>query len=96
MSNIFDSLKLIKIVGQDDLNKLIECFRVCSDIEVEVEKFPDEITAAKHIMTAANDGFNLIYKHREAYKKYTELDVDSMLQGFHGIELAFEAVIDRQ
>lgn len=49
-----------------------------------------------HVIMAMNEGFNLLYKHREAYKTLAGMDVDATLTGFHHIELSFEALSDQE
>ena len=96
MSNLLNSLKLIKIVGIDDHEKLQKCFNVSVDPMSEIEKFTDTEQGINHVIMAMNEGFNLLYKHREAYKTLAGMDVDAALTGFHQLELQFEAAIDQE
>ena len=96
MSNLLSSLKLIKIVGIDDHEKLQKCFNVSVDPMSEIEKFTDTEQGINHVIMAMNEGFNLLHKHREAYKKFSGMDVDAALTGFHQLELAFEAAVDQE
>ena len=97
MSNsIVKSINLIKSVGAVDHKALHECFNVVCNIETEINNFTDTEQGLNHIMLAANNGFNLLLKHKESYKKYTGMDVDLMLRGFHEIEIRFESLIDQE
>lgn len=94
-NNLFNSLKVIKIVGSDDHYKILECFKVVTEPVDAIESFSDTEAGLNHVMMSANTGFNLLLKHQETYKKFTNLDVDKMLQGFHLIELQFEEALER-
>lgn len=97
MSNsIVKAINLIKSVGIADHDALHKCFNVVCNMEAEINNFTDTEHGLNHIMLAANNGFNLLLKHRDAYKKYTGMDVDLMLCGFHEIEIKFEALIDQE
>ena len=97
MSNsIVKAINLIKSVGSDDHEKLQKCFNVSVNPMSEISKFTDTEQGINHVIMAMNEGFNLLYKHREAYKTLAGMDVDAALTGFHQIELSFEAAIDQE
>lgn len=96
MSDLFNALKIMHIVGEDEHNEILECFKITSHPLDEIEKFTETVDGLNHIMMTANKGFNLLYKHRETYKKYSSLGVDEALTGFYLIELEFEAELDQQ
>ena len=97
MSNsIVKAMNLIKSVGISDHDVLHNCFNVVCNMEAEINNFTDIEQGLNHIMLAANNGFNLLLKHKESYKKYTDMDVDLILLKFHEIEIKFEALIDQE
>lgn len=95
MSDLWNALKIMHIVGDKDHNALLECFKVTANPLDAIEGFSDTEEGLKHVMMTANTGFNLLLKHRETYSKFTDIDVDKTLQGFHMIELQFEEAIER-
>ena len=97
MSNsIVKAINLIKSVGAVDHEALKKCFELVCDFQNDVEKSSDTEQTINHTMISANLGFNLLLKHRDAYKKYTDMDVDLMIRGFHEIEIALESLIDQE
>lgn len=97
MSNsIVKAINLIKSVGAVDHEALKKCFDIVCSIEKNIDNFIDTEQGLNHIMLAANEGFNLLLKHRDAYKKYTDMDVDLMLRGFHEMEIKLESMIDQE
>ena len=95
MDDLVKALKIISIVGIDDHEKLLDCFKVVANPQDAIESFSGTESGLNHVMITANTGFNLLLKHRETYRQFTDLNVDEMLKGFHSIELLFEKAIEQ-
>ena len=94
--SLINTFKLINEIGSVEHDALHKCFKIVCNIETEINNFTDTEQGLNHIMLAANHGFNLLLKHKESYKKYTDMDVDLMLRGFHEIEIKFESLLEQE
>ena len=57
MSNLLNTLKLIKIVGSEDNEKFHNCFKISVDPMSEISKFTDTEQGINHVIMAMNEGF---------------------------------------